>query len=133
MGENLEGRITYTEDGNVSVHIMAPGRLNLASGDISQGTTEEWAAAARGYFGYCGTFEVDEERATVTHVVALSLVHRLRRKVHLPSEMNRCTASKLVGRPFQTDESSVWVGPLVPNWIGEQQVRHVELTGDRWS
>ena len=92
MGENLEGRITYTEDGNVSVHIMAPGRLNLASGDISQGTTEEWAAAARGYFGYCGTFEVDEKRATVTHVVALS---------------------------------------LVPNWIGEQQVRHVELTGDR--
>jgi len=40
------------------------------------------------------------------------LVHRLRRKVHLPSEMNRCTASKLVGRLFQTDESSVWVGPL---------------------
>jgi len=40
------------------------------------------------------------------------LVHRLRRKVHLPSEMNRCTASKLVGRLLQTDESSVWVGPL---------------------
>jgi len=42
------------------------------------------------------------------------LVHRLRRKVHLPSEMNRCTASKLVGRLLQTDESSVWVGPLAP-------------------
>ncbi len=40
------------------------------------------------------------------------LVHRLRRKVHLSSEMNRCTASKLVDRLFQTDESSVWVGPL---------------------
>ena len=92
MGEKLEGRITYTEGGDVSVHVMAPGRPNLASGDISQGTTEEWAAAARGYFGYCGTFEVDDERNRVTHVVALS---------------------------------------LVPNWIGERQVRHVDLAGDR--
>ena len=74
MGEELDGRITYTEDGNISVHIAARGRSNLASADISGGTTAEWAAAARGYFGYCGSFEVDEERGCVTHIVALSLV-----------------------------------------------------------
>ena len=92
MGESLEGRLTYTEGGDVSVHIMSAGRPNLASGDISQGTTEESAAAARGYFGYCGTFEIDEERGSLTHVVALS---------------------------------------LMPNWIGERQVRSVDLAGDR--
>ena len=91
MGEELDGRITYTEDGDVSVHIAARGRSDLASGDISQGTTEEWAAVARGYFGYCGTFEVDEERGSVTHVVALSLVpnwtdQRQVRQVNLTSD-----------------------------------------------
>ncbi len=52
------------------------------------------------------------KQVPVRWVLVRDLVHRLRRKVHLPSEMNRCTASKLVGRLFQTDESSVWVGPL---------------------
>ena len=28
------------------------------------------------------------------------------------AETTRCTASKMVGRRVQTDESSVWVGPL---------------------
>ena len=36
----------------------------------------------------------------------------LERKVHRPFEIDRCTASKLVGRLVQTDKSSVWVGPL---------------------
>lgn len=74
MGKELDGQITYTEDGNVSVHIAARGRPNLASNDISVGTTEEWATAARGYFGYCGTFEVDEEQGSVEHIVAVSFV-----------------------------------------------------------
>lgn len=74
MGTDLEGRITYTADGQVSVHIAVRGRPELASGDISKGTTEEWATAGRGYFGYCGTFEVDEERSSVTHLIAVSLI-----------------------------------------------------------
>ena len=47
---------------------------------------------------------------TKPHVAPPDLVYRLERKVHLPFEMDRCTASKLVGRMVQTDESSVWVG-----------------------
>ena len=74
MGTEPDGRITYTGDGDMSVHIAARERPALASGDISEGTTEEWAAAARTYFGYCGTFEVDEERGCVTHLIAMSLV-----------------------------------------------------------
>ena len=88
MGEELDGRITYTRDGDVSVHIAARGRPGLPSGDISEGTTEEWAAAARSYFAYCGTFEVDEAQGSVTHTIALSLVpnwtgQRQVRHVHL--------------------------------------------------
>ena len=74
MGTELDGRITYTADGNVSVHIAARARPDLASGDIGEATTEEWASAARCYFGYCGTFDVDEEQRSVTHLVAVSFV-----------------------------------------------------------
>jgi len=92
MGRDLKGYITYTADGHVSVQVMVPGRAGLASGDISRGTTEEWAEAAKGYFAYCGTYDVDETRRTVTHHVELS---------------------------------------LVPNWVGQEQVRDVHLQEGR--
>ena len=41
------------------------------------------------------------------------LVHRTKQMVHPLSGASLCTAHQLVGRPVQTDESSVWVGPSV--------------------
>jgi hypothetical protein len=57
----------------MSAQIMDPDRGPVVSADWSALTPEEYAAEARGYFAYAGSFEVDEERGTVTHSVEVSL------------------------------------------------------------
>jgi hypothetical protein len=48
LGEAARGVLDYSDEGNVSVHIMGAG-----------------------YFAYCGYYTVDEEAATVTHHLEL--------------------------------------------------------------
>jgi hypothetical protein len=91
-GEHPVGLILYTPDGHMAVQIMAAERAVPASADWAALTPEEYAAEARTYFAYAGTFEVDEAAGTVRHHMALS---------------------------------------LFPGWVGDGQVRVVELDGDR--
>jgi hypothetical protein len=72
FGEDAEGFITYTADGRIAVQFGAADRARLANGDWVAGTDAEVAAAARGYFAYCGTYAFDNDM--VTHYVALSLI-----------------------------------------------------------
>jgi hypothetical protein len=72
-GDRPTGLILYTPDGYMSAQIMDPGRRPISSADWSALTPEEYADEARGYFAYAGSFEVDEERGTVTHSVEVSL------------------------------------------------------------
>jgi hypothetical protein len=72
-GDRPVGLILYTPDGYMSAQIMDPDRRPLASTDWSALSPEEYADEARGYFAYAGSFEVDEERGTVTHSVEVSL------------------------------------------------------------
>jgi hypothetical protein len=72
-GERPVGLILYTPDGYMSVQIMERDRGHVDSCDWTRLTPEEYAEEARGYFAYAGPFEVDEERASVTHSVVVSL------------------------------------------------------------
>jgi hypothetical protein len=72
-GERPVGLILYTADGHMSAQIMERDRPAVVSADWSDLTAEEYAEEARGYFAYCGSFEVDEAAGTVTHSVEASL------------------------------------------------------------
>ncbi|MBL8703901.1 MAG: lipocalin-like domain-containing protein [Rhodospirillales bacterium] len=73
MGQGLVGVIMYTPDGRMSVQLMGPDRPRLDSPAYGAGTTEQWAAAARSFFAYAGTFSVDEAAPSVTHHVEMAL------------------------------------------------------------
>ena len=56
---------------------MKPDRPAFHSSDWHHGTPQEYEAARSGYIAYCGTYEVDEEKATVTHIPSVSLLPNL--------------------------------------------------------
>jgi Lipocalin-like domain len=69
FGARAVGLLMYDAHGHMSVVLMQPDRPTFASGDPAGGTPEEIKAAFEGFSGYCGTYEVDEARGTVTHHV----------------------------------------------------------------
>ena len=70
FGDAPNGMITYTADGFMSAMVTRPGRPLFAGGDLMAGSTEEKVAAAEGYIGYCGTYELRGD--SVVHRVAHS-------------------------------------------------------------
>lgn len=72
-----QGFLIYTPDGFVSAQLMRTGRPTFRSSDWHRGTAEEYQASGSGYIAYCGTFEVDEEQAMVTHIPSVSLLPNL--------------------------------------------------------
>jgi hypothetical protein len=70
-GERPVGLILYTPDGYMSAQIMERDRGVIASPDWSALTSEEYAEEARGYFAYCGSFEVDEVGSRQPRVLQL--------------------------------------------------------------
>jgi hypothetical protein len=71
-GENIFGRLIYTPEGFMSVLLMNPDRPSFSSDDPMAGTADEIEAAFRGFDAYCGTYTIDEQRATVTHHIQAS-------------------------------------------------------------
>ncbi len=67
FGLHPEGLLTYTADGYVSAVLMAPGRPNLSGNSLRDATPEEYTAAAKGFIGYSGTYQVNESLSVVTH------------------------------------------------------------------
>jgi hypothetical protein len=70
LGRDAVGYIVYSEDGYVSVNLMAAGRPRYASGDQLRGAADEKAAAADTYVAYCGKYEVQQGK--VIHHVEVS-------------------------------------------------------------
>ena len=58
FGHDVVGLLILTTDGYLSKQFGMAHRPSLPIGDWLSATTEEVAAAARGYFAYCGTYEV---------------------------------------------------------------------------
>ena len=59
LGQNAAGYLIYTNDGYMSVAMMASGRESYAQEDLLGGSDAERLAAADGFFSYCGRFEVE--------------------------------------------------------------------------
>ncbi len=77
FGPEPEGFLIYTPDGFVSAQLMKPGRSPFQSHDWNGGTPDEYLQAGSGYIAYCGVYEVDEEKKTVTHIPSVALVPNL--------------------------------------------------------
>ena len=67
FGPNPDGLLIYTADGFVSALLMAPGRAHLSGDGLTDGTPDQYAASGRGFIGYSGVYEVDEDLVVVTH------------------------------------------------------------------
>lgn len=59
----------YDEDGRMSVHIARADVRPFASSDLASVGREALQDAFDGYFGYFGTYTVDESAGIVTHHV----------------------------------------------------------------
>ena len=77
MGRELDGLIMYAPDGYVSANLMVPGRPAYTGGAAASAAPAELAAAAAGYFGYAGRFEVDEAAGVVIHRIEVALMPNL--------------------------------------------------------
>ena len=68
-GENLFGKLIYNSDGYMSVLLMKPDRPRFKSGDVLKGTPEEIKIAFENFDAYCGTYKIDTNNRTVTHII----------------------------------------------------------------
>ena len=66
QGETPTGRAMFDANGRLSLHLTRPNRKNWASGDFLRPTQEECLDTARDYFGYFGSYTVDDEAGVVT-------------------------------------------------------------------
>jgi hypothetical protein len=67
LGEDAIGQISYDASGRMSAQLMRQHQARFASEDWQQASEQEKAAAWGGYFGYFGTYTIDERVGTVTH------------------------------------------------------------------
>lgn len=67
FGESVVGRITYSEDGRMSVQVMSEDRARLSTDDFTRAPAAEITQAFTTYVGYCGTYSIDSEAGEVTH------------------------------------------------------------------
>jgi len=66
---NAVGYLLYSDDGYKSLSIMKPHRPKYSSENPLVGSSEELAAAAEGYFSYCGRYEVRDGKV-IHHIEA---------------------------------------------------------------
>jgi hypothetical protein len=67
LGPDAQGVISYSQDGYVSVHIMAKNRKAHAAADLFGGEMTEFKNSATTHLSYCGTFEI-QGNEVVHHV-----------------------------------------------------------------
>src|SRR5271166_1406168 len=67
--ESSTGLLIYDVSGTMSVHLMRADRPRFKSDDWREATPDEKSKAWSGYFGYFGSFAVDETANTVIHYV----------------------------------------------------------------
>ncbi len=60
------GRAMFDDAGRLSLHLIQPNRRNFQSGDFLRPTRDELSEAFSGYFGYFGSYTVDEDEGVVT-------------------------------------------------------------------
>jgi len=63
------GQLIYTAAGRMSAQLMQGNRARFTKGDWREATDEERVRAWLEYFGYYGTFSIDEKNKAVIHHV----------------------------------------------------------------
>lgn len=76
LGDDAEGVIIFTPDNRLSVHIMAADREAEVAEEVlaTYNTEAEKDMARLGYHSYSGPFDLNEDEATLTTHVELSLI-----------------------------------------------------------
>lgn len=69
LGEDAQGQLMYSADGRVSAQLMRANVPKFVNEDWRQAKPEERARAWMDYFGYFGTFSINEEKNAVIHSV----------------------------------------------------------------
>lgn len=69
LGSDAVGQLSYDANGRMSAQLMRRNQPAFARDDWRKATTEEKSAAWSGYFGYFGTYTIDEDAHAVTHHV----------------------------------------------------------------
>lgn len=69
LGDDPVGQLIYDASGAMSAQLMRRDRSRFQSENFLDATPEEKTASWSGYFGYFGTFAVDEAGGTVVHHV----------------------------------------------------------------
>ena len=69
LGDDPAGLLMYDAAGTVSAQLMRRNQPQFRDDDWRNATDEEKAAAWSGYFGYFGTYTVDEATGTITHQI----------------------------------------------------------------
>jgi Lipocalin-like domain len=67
LGADAVGQISYDPAGRMSAQLMRSNQPSFASEDWREAKAEEKAAAWSNYFGYFGTYTIDEQASTVVH------------------------------------------------------------------
>jgi hypothetical protein len=67
LAEDARGQLSYDGSGRMSAQLMRQHQARFASQDWRQASEKEKAAAWGNYFGYFGTYPIDENAGTVTH------------------------------------------------------------------
>ena len=61
FGSDVQGIISYSEDGYVFAHIMAANRKAYSVGDLFGGESSEIVEGATTHISYCGTYKIDSD------------------------------------------------------------------------
>lgn len=67
LGEEAIGQLSYDASGRMSAQLVRPRQTQFAANDWRQASSEEKARAWSNYFGYFGTYGIDEEAGAVIH------------------------------------------------------------------
>lgn len=69
LGDDPVGLLIYDASGVVSAQLMRRNQPKFQDDDWLRATDEEKAMAWSGYFGYFGTYTIDEPAGTITHSI----------------------------------------------------------------
>jgi hypothetical protein len=67
VGSNAVGQISYDAAGRMSAQLVRPNQQHFVSEDWREARIDEKASAWANYFGYFGTYTVDEQAHTIVH------------------------------------------------------------------
>jgi hypothetical protein len=69
LGRDAIGQLFYDQAGRMSAQLMRRNQAHFESKDWREATIEERASAWLGYFGYFGSYEIDEAAGVVAHLI----------------------------------------------------------------